>query len=373
MKDLTLILLAAGSSTRFENSVKKQWLRIAEEPLWSFVTDNFDKTQLFENIIITAHPDEVTFMHNYTSAKVIEGGQTRQQSLKNALSYVKTKHVLISDIARCCIDIELINSLIQNRDKAECIVPFLKANDTIVYEDETIDRSNIKRIQTPQLSLTSALIKSLHTKEEFTDESSAIVAAGFKRYFIQGCEDAHKITYIQDLKHIKCLRAPSNTTLVGNGFDVHEFEDNKEMFLGGVKIESDFGFKAHSDGDVAIHSLIDALLGAAGMGDIGMLFPDNDNRYKGIDSKELLALTVLKLHQFGFIINNADITIVAETPRLANYKDEIRKVLSKILKIKPIKLNIKATTTEKLGFVGRKEGVAVMSNATLNYYNWMEN
>ncbi len=144
------------------------------------------------------------------------------------------------------------------------------------------------------------------------------------------------------------------------------------MFLGGVKIDSKFGFKAHSDGDVAIHALIDALLGAAGMGDIGMLFPDNDDKYKGIDSKELLKKVVTKINNFGFLIINVDLTIAAEKPKISNYKLAMRRKLAEILKIESSRVNIKATTTERLGFIGRGEGVGVIANANLKYYDWTE-
>ena len=239
-----------------------------------------------------------------------------------------------------------------------------------MYENETINRDEVKRIQTPQLSRTSILKNALNTDKEYTDESSAIVANGGDREFIFGDEDAHKITYISDLNKIPCLDKPSTDTLSGNGFDVHAFDDKGEMWLGGVKIESDYGFKAHSDGDVAIHALIDALLGACGMGDIGMMFPDNDTEYKGIDSKELLKRVVTKIHNFGFVIVNADITIAAEKPRVARYKLEMRRVLAEILRIDASRVNVKATTTEKLGFIGRGEGVGVIANANLKYFDW---
>jgi len=196
------------------------------------------------------------------------------------------------------------------------------------------------------------------------------VANGGSREFILGDEDAHKITRVNDLKKIPCLTKPSNDVLSGTGFDVHAFDDKGEMWLGGVKIESDFGFKAHSDGDVAIHALIDALLGAAGMGDIGMMFPDNDDEFKGIDSKELLRRVVVKIVNFGFVIVNVDITITAEKPRIAKYKFQIRKTLSSILKVESSRVNVKATTTEKLGFIGRGEGVGVIANANLKYFDW---
>ena len=187
---------------------------------------------------------------------------------------------------------------------------------------------------------------------------------------ILGDDDALKITHLSDLKNIPCLEAPSSDTLSGTGFDVHAFQDGGIMWLGGVEIESELSFKAHSDGDVAIHALIDALLGASGMGDIGMMFPDNDNAYKGIDSKELLKTVVTKINNFGFIIVNVDITIAAEKPRIGKYKIAMRKTLANILDIDASRVNIKATTTEKLGFIGRGEGVGVIANANLKYYDW---
>lgn len=372
MTNLTLILLAAGNSSRFELDVKKQWIRINNEPLWQFVANSLQNTNKFEQIIITSSSDDISFMKTYADFIFIEGGSTRQQSLKNALKHVDTEHVLVSDIARACINNDFLNTIIDEASKADCIVPYLSMNDTIVYDGNTINRDKIKCLQTPQLSKTTVLRDALNKNEEFTDESSAIVADGGTRKFIKGDEDAIKITHLNDLKKIPCLKAPSNDILSGTGFDVHAFKDNTLMYLGGVKIDSTYGFKAHSDGDVAIHALIDALLGAAGMGDIGMMFPDNDNSYKGIDSKELLSKVVKKIYNFGFIIINVDLTIAAQKPRIDNYKLKMRKTIAKILKCDSSRVNIKATTTEKLGFIGRSEGIGVIANANLKYYNWRD-
>ncbi|MDF1882523.1 bifunctional 2-C-methyl-D-erythritol 4-phosphate cytidylyltransferase/2-C-methyl-D-erythritol 2,4-cyclodiphosphate synthase [Sulfurimonas sp. SAG-AH-194-C21] len=370
MSDLTLILLSAGSSSRFSMGVKKHWLRINHQPLWQFVAQKLQKTEKFVKIILVSSDEDIAFMKNYANFTFVKGGASRQESLKNALASVESKYVLVSDIARACISDEFLERIVSHKGSSDCIVPYLNVTDTIVYENETIDRDKVKRIQTPQLSLADVLRDALDTNEEFTDESSAIVANGGQRSFILGDEDAHKITYIKDLNSIPCLEAPSSDTLSGNGFDVHAFDTKGTMWLGGVKIDSDYGFLAHSDGDVAIHSLIDALLGAAGMGDIGMLFPDNDDKYKGIDSKELLQIVVTKLNSFGFVIINADITIAAQKPRIGKYKTQMREVIAEILGIDRARVNVKATTTEKLGFVGREEGVAVTSNANLKYFNW---
>lgn len=373
LNNLTLILLAAGSSTRFGLNTKKQWLRIDHQPLWLAVAKNFEKTNLFDKIIITSSAQDIEFMKNYADYEFIEGGSTRQESLKNALVEVDSEFVMVSDIARCCVDEQLLLNILSHKQKADSIVPYLDAKDTIVYGDKTINRDEVKIIQTPQLSKTKILKDALlNAKEDFSDESSAIVASGGLRYFVLGSEDAHKLTHLSDLKKLPCLNPPSKDMLNGIGFDVHAFDDKGSMYLGGIKIDSEFGFKAHSDGDVALHALIDALLGAAGMGDIGMLFPDNDPTYKGIDSKELLKDVVKKLHGFGFNIVNVDLTIACEKPKLSPYKTNIRQTIAAILQIEASRVNIKASTTEKLGFVGRGEGVAVFASANLKYFDWMD-
>jgi 2-C-methyl-D-erythritol 4-phosphate cytidylyltransferase/2-C-methyl-D-erythritol 2,4-cyclodiphosphate synthase len=370
LADVTLVLLAAGSSSRFLCDVKKQWLRIGNEPLWQYVARKCVETKLFNKIIITASSDDIEFMKSYDSFTFVKGSTTRQSSLNNALKEVDSEYVLVSDIARSCISEEFLKKIISKKGEADCIVPYLKVSDTVVYENETIDRDKVKRVQTPQLSRTSVLKDSLNTNIEFTDESSAIVANGGSREFILGENEANKITFIRDLNQLSCLSKPSTDILSGTGFDVHAFDDNEDMYLGGVKIDSSFGFKAHSDGDVAIHALIDALLGAAGMGDIGDSFPDSSDEYKNIDSKILLQRVVNKIYNFGFVIVNVDLTIAAQTPRIGKYKLQMRKTIAEILNCESSRVNIKATTTEKLGFIGRSEGVGVIANANLKYFDW---
>ncbi len=371
MSDLTLIVLSAGNSTRFNSGVKKQWLRINDEPLWSYVTNQLNSFGYFSKIIITSHKDEVEYMKLYSDFTIVEGSSTRQGSLLNALNFVETKYVMVTDVARACISKELIQRLIDNKDKADVIVPTINISDTLVHKNTTVDRDQFKRVQTPQLSLTSSIIATLkNSSKEFTDESSAMLDAGYKRFFVDGDELAQKITYPSDLNLLRCLKKPSNVTLCGNGFDVHQFEKNKKMYLCGIEIDSDFGFKAHSDGDVAIHALIDSILGAASLGDIGTLFPDTDNAYEGIDSMILLERAFNMITSYGYKIINCDITIIAQTPKLMRYKDAMRTNIALALGLKKHRVNVKATTTEKLGFVGRKEGVAVMANTNLTYIDW---
>lgn len=370
MPDLTLIILSAGNSNRFECRTKKQWIRISDDPLWKFVAKKFTNRYNFEDIIITATDNEINYMKNFCDYNLVLGGKTRQESLSNALKNVNSKHVLVTDVARACIPGQMIDDIINSFDKADIIVPYLPVNDTVVYKDKTIDRNEIKLIQTPQLSTTTILKKALINNEIFTDDSSAVQSIGGSIFYVKGRIEAKKITTYDDLKMLECLESPKKSTFVGTGFDVHKFCKNKVMYLGGVKIDSDFGFEAHSDGDVALHALTDSLLGAIGGGDIGELFPDNDERNKDIDSKIILKEVVRFIHMVGFDIVNVDITIMAQTPRLLPYKDKIRKVIASILKIDPIFVNVKATTTEKLGFIGRSEGVATQAVSLVKYYNW---
>ncbi len=371
MHSITLILLSAGSSSRFGQKVKKQWLYQGDKPLWLKVADDF-RDFGFRDIIVVSAKDELEYMSKFAEYKFVAGGSSRQESLSNALREVQSKWVMVSDVARCCIDKKLIKRLLKNKEKADIIVPALKAVDTVYFEDNPIDRDRVRFIQTPQLSRTKILKEALSQKKEFTDDSSAVKAIGGSIHFVKGSKKALKLTHKSDLKNLPCLKKPSKMLFSGIGVDIHPFQEGKRMVLGGVEIESSFGFKAHSDGDVAIHSLIDALLGATGMGDIGELFPDSDEKFKDIDSKELLKEVVKLINSRGFEIVNVDLSIIAQKPRLKNYKPKISKTLSKILQIPQNRLNIKATTAEKLGFVGREEGVLVQSIATLKYFDWRE-
>jgi 2-C-methyl-D-erythritol 4-phosphate cytidylyltransferase/2-C-methyl-D-erythritol 2,4-cyclodiphosphate synthase len=365
---VTLIVLSAGNSTRFNYSVKKQWLRIENKPLWQFVADRLNNFYNFSKTIITANPDEVKLYEKLSDYTIVSGDKERQFSLKNALEDVITPYVMVTDVARACIPKEVILNLIKNREKADCIVPYLKPVDTIVYENTTIDRDKVKLIQTPQLSKTEVLKKAIETNKLFTDERALIENIGGKILYIEGSEESKKITYFKDL-NLPCLKPPKKVFLTGNGYDTHKFEENKKMILGGVEINVPYGLKAHSDGDVVIHSLIDALLGAAGYGDIGEFFPDTDEKYKNISSVKLLKEVINILEKTGYEIINADISIIAEKPKLKEYKTKIAKNLSNLLNA-PV--NVKATTNEKMGFIGREEGIAVISSATLTYKDWYE-
>lgn len=377
--DLSLIVMAAGSSTRFTSAIpthhriKKQWLRTGNIPLWQKVADDFCKLYDFKKVILTASKEDFEYMKKISDFEIVLGGNTRQESLKNALEYVQSDFVLVTDVARWNMDIRVWERLLGSFDTSlDCIVPYLNVPDTAMYEGNYINRESLKLIQTPQLSRVKKLKDSLNNKD-FSDESSAISHNGGKVAYVQGSPKLSKLTYYEDLHSLSNLTSPSNEIFTGCGFDVHSFEQNKPMVLGGVKIPSDVGFAAHSDGDVALHALADGILGAIGGGDIGEWFPDDEEANKNADSKLLLK----KIYDFalsvGFELINADITILAQTPKISPFKAQMRETIANLLYVDKAKINIKATTTENLGFIGRKEGVGTLANVNLRLINWKEN
>lgn len=371
MSKVTLVVLCAGSSSRFGLNCKKQWLRIGNDPLWLFVTKKITSYYHFDKVIVTASKDELSYIKNFSDEyEFVLGGETRQDSMSNALDIIDSEYVMVTDVARCCVPKDVILNLISNKDKASCIVPILDVSDTVIFQNNTINRDEVKLIQTPQLSNTNILKMALKTATSFTDDSSAIKNINESIFYTKGSILSNKLTFKEDLKAANCLKAPSNNFFTGFGIDTHAFEDGKQMVLGGVNIDSDLGFKAHSDGDVLIHSIIDALLGACGAGDIGEFFPDTDQAYKNADSKELLQKIVNFIYSIGYEIVNVDFTILAEKPKINPYKYQIKKSMAQLLNINVQFVNVKATTSEKLGFIGRSEGVTVHSIATLKYFDW---
>lgn len=373
-QNTTLILLSAGNSSRFRSNLalpKKQWLRSGRDPLWQKVLQKFLSFG-FENILLTASSKEVAYMRNYTSFKVITGGDTRTYSILNALQEVKTPYVLISDIARFDPQLECIERLFEAMSKnpsLSCVAPYLPAVDTTFSSTQGfLNREELKLIQTPQLSKTDILLKALQ-KGEFGDESSAIASLGEKVAYTLGSPLMKKLTYDYELSSLP-IPPPEKLSFVGQGIDIHAFIEDKSMVLGGVNIPSKFGFKAHSDGDVLLHSITDAILGAIGAGDIGEWFPDTSAEYKSADSKALLKEVFDFSRLVGYEIINLDLTILAQTPKISPHKEAIKSSLSTLLSLPKYAINIKATTGEEMGFIGRSEGVCVMSCVSMQFFDW---
>ena len=371
MIDISLIIMSAGNSTRFRKNtnIKKHWLRIDSKPLWLYVADAISSRFTFDKVVITANKHEVKYMKKFCDYEIVEGGNSRQESLVNALEVVDSKFVLVNDAARFDIDFSVLDDIFaQNINIYDCIVPTISAVDTILVCNvdgmKYLDRESVKLIQTPQLSRVSVLLEALKLGE-FSDESSAIHSHGGRILTVNGSRSLNKLTFFDDIRNYN-LDSTSDIH-IGYGFDVHKFTSDKKMFLGGVFIDCGFGLEAHSDGDVLIHSLCDAILGAIGAGDIGDWFPNDSDEFKNIDSKILLKRVMNLVSSVGFIIINVDIMIMAQIPSISNYKSEIIEVLRSILNISKHSINIKATTMEHMGFIGRKEGICVSSNVSMKY------
>ena len=377
-QNISLIIMSAGESRRFRQNcaVKKHWIRACGKPLWLFVADNLNARYKFKKTIITANANEVAYMKRFCDYEIVCGGDSRQKSLENALARVDSEFVAVSDAARFGLDFEVLDNLFAvDLNGVDCVIPTLGVVDTIFMEGESfgesstkkyLNRNAVKLVQTPQISRVATLQKAMNLGD-FSDESSAINALGGKIICVEGSDKMHKLTHFSDLERI--LRDFSNSqnlaqfaessaqNLIGYGFDTHRFCDGNEVVLCGVKIPCEFGIEAHSDGDVALHALMDALLGAVGAGDIGEWFPPNDERFKGADSLKLLAQVVDFTQSVGFGIVNVDMMILAETPKITPHKDKMIEILSKALHLPKNRINIKATTMEKMGFIGRKEGI----------------
>lgn len=386
-QSIALILMAAGDSTRFcankNISIKKQWLRVGDLALWQKVANDFDALYEFNEILITASKKDYEYMKNLSPHTIVLGGKTRCDSVRNAIKEVKSEFVLISDVARCIIDKSVVTRLIECTTKRNfaCAVPYISVPDTVFYQGAYLTREDIKLIQTPQLSKVNVLRDALQRIDDFSDESSAIHTLGKNIDFVKGSPLLKKLTSWEDVtffmqtnddKYInsKALMPPSDERFWGSGFDVHGFEKGKAMVLGGVNIESSVGFKAHSDGDVVLHALCDAILGAMNAGDIGQWFPDHAKEFAGADSAMLLQEVLQYAASVGFEVVFVDITIMAQIPKIAPHKARMQERIAQILGIAKAKVSIKATTTESLGFIGRGEGIAVSANACLRFIAW---
>ncbi|WP_104750542.1 2-C-methyl-D-erythritol 2,4-cyclodiphosphate synthase [Helicobacter cynogastricus] len=372
---ISLILAAAGEGRRFAEGLvglerlKKQWILVHGMPLWQRVYEQFVRLGCFERIIVVVSNsiEQVFVQQRLPDACVVVGGQSRQESVQNALEHVSSRFVVVSDVARFGLDLCVLAHLFETMQKQSLdgVAPAVSPNDTLVYGTPpwTLNRQEVRCVQTPQICLTSSL-KRAYALGHFTDESSALLHLGAQVEFIEGSTRLHKLTHRWDLAMLAPLIDPP-TQHMGLGFDVHAFEAHKPLKLGGVLIDpadcSHLGLRAHSDGDVLLHALSDALLGAIKGGDIGMYYSDQDPRFKNMDSVIMLQEIYALLQNMGYIVQNVDLNLLAEIPKIAPYRGRICQNIARLLHAQPHQVNLKATTLEGLGFIGRKEGMGAQA------------
>jgi len=310
------------------------------------------------------------------------GGAHRQESVMNGLNFLAPRAVaddwiLVHDAARPCLSSSDLAALIDTLDAgsrgAVLAAPIV---DTVKRESangvETVDRAGLWRALTPQVFAFAQLLEALNDAARagvaVTDEAQALERIGVRAALVQGSPFNIKVTRAEDLEVAAAiLKMRENSPMrVGQGTDVHAFGAGDHVVLGGVRIAHNQGVVAHSDGDVVIHALCDALLGAMGDGDIGQHFPDSDPRYRGADSRVFLRVVAGRMKTAGLHLVNADITVLAEAPRVAAHRIAMAANLAADLGVAPAAINIKATTTERLGFIGRQEGLAAMASVLLS-------
>ncbi|SHN60732.1 bifunctional 2-C-methyl-D-erythritol 4-phosphate cytidylyltransferase/2-C-methyl-D-erythritol 2,4-cyclodiphosphate synthase [Desulfovibrio litoralis] len=389
------IILAAGQGLRLQNDIKKQYLQLNNLPIFWNSALNLSKVPSLKGIVLVLPPHEEEFIFASNLVEELEaqnslnlpylkvkGGKERQDSVQAALNSLphSCTHVLIHDSARPFASTSLANKIIQVlNDGGDAVIPGVKVSDTIkqiqenngtIEVKQTPDRNLLRAVQTPQ-GFKLKELKDAHKKAKenniiASDDATLMELEGFKVVIIEGETDNIKITTKSDLKYLS-PQENKDEMRVAFGYDVHAYGGDRPLVLGGVLIPGSWQVKAHSDGDVLLHSLMDAILSCINAGDIGIMFPDNDPRYENISSGVLLSEVLELTEQKGLTLNFVDMTIVAQAPKLAPYRNQIVKNVSNLLNIPEHKINFKATTEEKLGFTGEKKGLkaVVCLTATL--------
>lgn len=388
MKTAALIV-AAGRGSRVGGDLPKQYAVIAERTVLAWTLEAFGGIDEISLIQVVIHPDDAPLFADSVPAGTakmlppVHGGATRQNSVLAGLDALTGKgidKVLIHDAARPFVDASTIRAVIQALDvhpgalAATPLADTLKRSNPAGLVSETVRRTSLWRAQTPQ-GFRFDEILAAHRKaatsgrDGFTDDAAIAEWAGLPVTLVEDSPANFKITTPEDLrmadKLITTSHQPNLLPCTGTGFDVHRFTTGDHVMLGGVRIAHSQGLAAHSDGDVALHALTDAVLGALGDGDIGQHFPPSDPKWKGAASHIFLEDAVRRVHYRGGRIANADVTLLCEAPKIGPHRQAIKTSIAQIMGLDPTRVGVKATTTEGLGFTGRREGIAAMAAVML--------
>ena len=352
------IILASGQSKRFNSNRPKQFNIYKNKALFKHSLEKAIKSKLFKKIILVVNNKKSIKEKFPKNVSIVKGGKERSDSSLIALKYIKKfnpTNVLIHDAARPNFTIKLLNHLIKTLKNNKAVIPAINSKDSIKYKIKNqlfnLNRDNSYLTQTPQAFKFKNLYNlSVKQKNKVTDEATLFIENNLKIKIIRGENLNSKITYKEDMQN--------NQTFFGIGFDVHRLIKGKKLFLGGIKIPFHSGLKGHSDGDVIIHSVIDSLLGAMKKKDIGTFFPDNQKKFKNIRSPKMLKPINAILNKNNYYINNLDINLICEQPKVSKYRDKIIKSLSNLLGIDKELINLKGKTVEKLGLIGKEKAIA---------------
>lgn len=388
MSEKTIALLvAAGTSERLPADLPKPYLQLGRESLMRRTVRAFLDHPGIDGVRVVIrrehHPYYKTAIDGLTLFPCVIGGQTRQESVRRGLESIahrKPNYVLVHDIARPMVSPALITRTLEALKKHPAVIPAMGIQDTVKRAknsmvSETVSRENLYTVQTPQGYHFNALLAA-HEQwkgESLTDDAALFEKTGSPVAVIDGDPNNIKITTKADLRHMETLLKLSAETRTGMGYDVHPLTPHdadtpvtrQVIKLCGIKIPFTHRLVGHSDADVGLHALVDAILGTFGGGDIGMHFPPDDLRWQGADSERFLLYTYELLTNRGGELVHLDVTLICEKPRISEYREQMKNHIAQLLKLSPDRVSIKATTSEKLGFTGRGEGIAAQALATV--------
>lgn len=367
------VIVAAGRGTRAGDGEPKQWRVLDGRTVLARAVDAFDGV---DRVIVVLHPDDMVLGAELFRGMVtlVAGGATRTQSVRNALDVLdpeKISKVLIHDGARPLVSSALIARVLDALEDSPAAAPALPVADALWTGSEgrvagLRPRDGLFRAQTPQgFHLTPILAAHRAFAGDAKDDVEIALAAGLDVRIVAGDEDNIKITWPGDFERAERIARGRMDIRTGNGFDVHAFTAGNHVMLCGVKVPHDRALLGHSDADVGMHALTDAIYGALGAGDIGRHFPPSDPQWKGAESRIFLAHAVGLARERGFELSNADVTLICERPKIGPHAIEMASELSRIIGVGADRISVKATTSERLGFTGREEGIAAIATVTL--------
>jgi 2-C-methyl-D-erythritol 4-phosphate cytidylyltransferase/2-C-methyl-D-erythritol 2,4-cyclodiphosphate synthase len=376
-KDVAAIIVAAGSSSRYGGNIPKQYEILGGKPLLLYSLEVLLTHPAISRVLLVINKEHRAFVEALklpSRVDIVIGGASRQQSVNNGLKALQNKPphgVLIHDAARPFITEQTVDALLVALETSDGAIPASPVADTLKKNtpaqtiEKTVERHHLWAAQTPQ-AFDYAKIFHAHTEFsaiEATDDAQLAELGGFSVALVPHSRHNFKITTLEDKQMAEALiaRTKPRQQRIGQGVDVHSFTAGDFVTLCGVKIPHTHALKGHSDADVALHALTDALLGTIGAGDIGVHFPPSDAQWKNADSLIFLRHAIKLLHAKGAAINNLDVTILCERPKILPHRAAMVAVLMRELALAEDQVSIKATTTEKLGFLGREEGIAAMA------------
>lgn len=371
------LVVAAGSGVRAGGETPKQYRRIAGRALLAHAVDRLRHPRIDEVRVVIGEGQDALYVEAIGPRALpppVIGGATRRESVRNGLEAIAADdvaHVLIHDAARPFLPGEVIDRLLDALAESDSAVPALPVVDTLARADaalgETVARDALVRVQTPQAFRFDA-IRQAHADwsgDEATDDAQVARAAGLSVAIVDGDPALEKLTHPADFDRAEARLAAAWSVRTGLGFDVHALVSGEELWLGGLLIPHDKGLKGHSDADVALHALTDALLGALGAGDIGDHFPPSDPQWRGAPSSRFVEHARDLIVEAGGRIEHVDVMIVCEAPRIGPHRQAMRETVAGLLRLPVSRISLKATTTERLGFTGRGEGIAAQAVATI--------